>query len=258
LITVRSTDRSDPIDVIRAHHEQLRTDLMNEVEELWRSLGVSAPDTGTSSRGAAIIDLIRGQIAPHAHAEEDTMYRAAYQIERLRPLVTGMSQEHALLFDLARDIEEAETVLLQARAAAQFTTLFSAHIDKENAILLPELRAAGVDLDDVLGQMHESFRAFTGHHGTESVTDGPDPATTSQVANIPIVVDTRQAGTHSCADLTTSAFDTLAVGQGLLLVADHDPTPLRYLFEAERPGQSEWQLVTVGPPEWQAKIRRIA
>lgn len=34
----------------------------------------------------------------------------------------------------------------------------------------------------------------------------------------------------SCADATTQAFDGLAVADGFVFVADHDPIGLRYMF----------------------------
>ncbi len=45
----------------------------------------------------------------------------------------------------------------------------------------------------------------------------------------------------SCADATTQAFDRLAVNDGFVFVADHDPIALRYLLEAERAGQFTWE-----------------
>lgn len=38
----------------------------------------------------------------------------------------------------------------------------------------------------------------------------------------------------SCVDATTQAFDRLAVKDGFVFVADHDPTALRYMLEAEQ------------------------
>ena len=49
--------------------------------------------------------------------------------------------------------------------------------------------------------------------------------------------------TMSCADATTQAFDRLAVKDGFVFVADHDPTALRYMFEAERDGQFTWDVL---------------
>lgn len=54
-------------------------------------------------------------------------------------------------------------------------------------------------------------------------------------------------------------FDTcgkLAVGNAVILVNDHDPKPLYYQFEAERPGQFGWEYVESGPAVWRVCITR--
>lgn len=51
-------------------------------------------------------------------------------------------------------------------------------------------------------------------------------------------------------------FDELAPGDHFVLVNDHDPKPLRYQFDAERPGQMEWEYLEEGPDEWRVKITK--
>lgn len=72
------------------------------------------------------------------------------------------------------------------------------------------------------------------------------------------VVDTRQAGGRSCAQLANAAFDDLTVGAGFELRADHDPTPLRYMLDAERPGQLGWKPLEDGPELWRVEVTRTA
>lgn len=63
----------------------------------------------------------------------------------------------------------------------------------------------------------------------------------------------------SCADATTQAFDRLAVKDGFVFVADHDPTALRYMFEAERAGQFTWDALTEDDNGvWRVQVSRIA
>jgi uncharacterized protein (DUF2249 family) len=52
------------------------------------------------------------------------------------------------------------------------------------------------------------------------------------------------------------ALDDLASGQSLLLVNDHDPRPLRYQLDAERPNTFDWEYETEGPEEWRVRINR--
>ena len=52
------------------------------------------------------------------------------------------------------------------------------------------------------------------------------------------------------------ARDDLASGQSLLLVNDHDPRPLRYQLDAERPDTFDWEYEAEGPEEWRVRINR--
>ncbi|HVH39850.1 MAG TPA: DUF2249 domain-containing protein [Gemmatimonadaceae bacterium] len=52
------------------------------------------------------------------------------------------------------------------------------------------------------------------------------------------------------------ALDSLTSGQALLLVNDHDPRPLRYQINAERPETFDWQYEKEGPSVWQVRISR--
>ncbi|GAX90452.1 DUF2249 domain-containing protein [Effusibacillus lacus] len=52
-------------------------------------------------------------------------------------------------------------------------------------------------------------------------------------------------------------FDKLQPGEALQLINDHDPRPLRYQFEMERPGQFSWEYLEQGPATFRVKIGRI-
>lgn len=52
-------------------------------------------------------------------------------------------------------------------------------------------------------------------------------------------------------------FDSLAAGEKLVIVNDHDPRPLHYQFMMEREGLFQWQSEERGPREWVATIARI-
>ena len=55
-----------------------------------------------------------------------------------------------------------------------------------------------------------------------------------------------------------STFDGLAVGESFQLVNDHDPMPLYYHFEEERPGQFGWEYREKGPQVWRVDISKTA
>lgn len=51
-----------------------------------------------------------------------------------------------------------------------------------------------------------------------------------------------------------ATFDALPQGGAFVLVNDHDPRPLRYQFDIERPSQFEWDYLEQGPEVWRVRI----
>ena len=55
-----------------------------------------------------------------------------------------------------------------------------------------------------------------------------------------------------------ATFDSMASGDTILLINDHDPKPLFYQFQAERAGQVNWTPEEQGPERWVVRIEKIA
>jgi len=53
-----------------------------------------------------------------------------------------------------------------------------------------------------------------------------------------------------------AAFDALPPGGGFVLIDDHDPKPLLYTFQAERPGTFDWNVLEPGPARFRVEIVR--
>ncbi len=53
-------------------------------------------------------------------------------------------------------------------------------------------------------------------------------------------------------------FDALEPGSSFVLLNDHDPVPLRYQFEGERPDRFTWVYLEQGPDIWRVEIGRLA
>ena len=67
--------------------------------------------------------------------------------------------------------------------------------------------------------------------------------------------------TLACSDRHArifATFDSLAPGESLLLVNDHDPRPLRAHFDVRHPGEYDWAYVECGPAVWSVRISRHA
>jgi uncharacterized protein (DUF2249 family) len=58
--------------------------------------------------------------------------------------------------------------------------------------------------------------------------------------------------------LIFDTYATLPPNGAFILVNDHDPKPLYYQFQAERPGEFDWEYLERGPQVWRVRIGRQA
>ncbi len=54
------------------------------------------------------------------------------------------------------------------------------------------------------------------------------------------------------------AFDALGPDEAIVLINDHDPSPLLREFQSERRGHFEWSVLEAGPSRFRVEIRRRA
>ena len=73
----------------------------------------------------------------------------------------------------------------------------------------------------------------------------PKPITTLDVTVLPI---------REKHPTIFSTFDQLAPGQAFEIVNDHDPMPLFYQFQMERPQGFTWDKLENGPEVWRVLI----
>lgn len=74
----------------------------------------------------------------------------------------------------------------------------------------------------------------------------------------PVVVDVRAMVPRDRHPLIFSTFDRLVAGESMTLINDHDPKPLYYQLQAERPGQMAWEPQEEGPERWVIRIGKVA
>ena len=73
----------------------------------------------------------------------------------------------------------------------------------------------------------------------------------------PGTLDVRDVAARDRHPLILGTFERLAPGESFVLVNDHDPRPLYYQFQAERPDQVRWQPQEQGPEVWRVRIGRM-
>lgn len=74
----------------------------------------------------------------------------------------------------------------------------------------------------------------------------------------PAILDVRVIPSRDKHPTIFRTFDALEPGSSFILVNDHDPVPLRYQFQFERPEAFEWTYLEQGPEVWRVEIGRTA
>lgn len=67
-------------------------------------------------------------------------------------------------------------------------------------------------------------------------------------------LDVRELAPRERHETIFDRLSELDPGQTLKLVNDHDPVPLRYQLDAERPDQFRWEVREAGPERWVVDI----
>ena len=70
-------------------------------------------------------------------------------------------------------------------------------------------------------------------------------------------IDVRTVPPRERHPLLFETFDALAAGESFERVDDHDPKPLYYRFQAERPGVLAREYLEEGPEVWRVKSGRV-
>ncbi|MCL6595380.1 MAG: DUF2249 domain-containing protein [Firmicutes bacterium] len=238
---------------MRAHHAQMVAQVRARVDIL--AARAAAPDgqaaaTHTAADADAwrearsrLVDYARGELLPHARAEEGTIYAAAGARPEFAALVRAMEGEHRALAGLVDRLAAAAAPAEAARAAAGLEALFAAHAQSENDVILPPLAADGaVDLGAILERMHAAL------------TPPVDVDAGAARAEADVELDVREIPHPRRHTLIAGVVRHLRPGQALILTVDHDPLPLRRQLEAEHGQALVWQYDADGPDVWRVRV----
>ena len=246
---------------VEQHHAEMAGRLQVLTEKLLTTVEAGDASAAVTAR-EALVGWLRGDLVPHALAEEKAMYPAAHATERGRLLVDGMLAEHVAIGALVDEIEQAPSPLRAAAAARALREMFESHLAKENDLVLPLLTAdPSVSVAERLGGMHELLGGHDDAHGaTSDEADGHehscgcgevDPAGYPEL-------DARGVP-HAIRHATIfGALDAVQPGLGMVLVAPHDPLPLLAQIEQRTPGQFTVSYLERGPEAWRLQFVRAA
>ena len=255
-------------EAVEQHHAQLAGVLAQKV-----GLSVAVARTSRSLDLEVRADLVnwcRGELIPHALAEERTLYAAAGQRPETRLLVEAMLAEHRVIIGLIEELDGALDGVSVALLASSLQAVFEVHLAKENDQVLPSLVGApDVSVADLLGDMHELLGGHPDESGVptgstesaESAAEGgcaPGHACSCGETDGPAhpELDARPIP-HAIRHATIfGALDSVRPGKGLVLIAPHDPLPLLGQLEQRAPGEFEIDYLERGPDCWRLRIVR--
>ena len=224
---------TSPIDAITAHHAEMEAELRRRVDDLIAAVALGEP---AQTAASAVIDYAHSTLLPHAAAEEESLYAAAARFEPR--LVQSLVGEHATLRNLVSELAGAREPAGRAGNAGAIVELFASHAAKENDYVLPALlEGAPAELPDLMRSMHDAFERQS----------RPRVAATLDVRGIP------HAARHG---QIFGRLESLAAGEALAVVNDHDPVPLRHQLDALWPGGFTWSYEDAGPELWRVLITR--
>jgi uncharacterized protein (DUF2249 family) len=69
-------------------------------------------------------------------------------------------------------------------------------------------------------------------------------------------VDVRHLACEDRHSLIFSTFSSLAAGKAMELINDHDPKPLRNVFQVRHPDAFSWEYLEQGPAVWRVSITK--
>jgi uncharacterized protein (DUF2249 family)/iron-sulfur cluster repair protein YtfE (RIC family) len=224
--------------------------------------------TGWTEARDALATWCRAELMPHAEAEEEVLYPAARRLPALEPLIRAMSHEHALLDELVvrlASADDAPAALVRAGAAQ---TLFQAHVAKENDLVLPVMVAAH---DTSVARLFAEMQTKLESPGE----DGAVAAATNSALEQPVNASLGHTCTcHDDAAAATEldartiphairhatifgALETVAPAAELVLLAPHDPLPLREQIERRWPSTFAVEYLERGPATWRLRFTRM-
>ncbi len=146
---------ADAFEAMLAHHRSLTEGVDRRLAALRNAVAANA---AFEAAAAQLVAYLAEEVLPHAQAEEQTVYQAAGQKDDLAATVQAMTAEHRRLAELSEKLARATEGQEALVAAATIGPLFATHVDKENDLLLPRLRADN-QLAGVLKQMHDLLKA---------------------------------------------------------------------------------------------------
>lgn len=216
---------------------------------------VVALETGgaaaASTARAELVTWVLDRLLPALARESDALYAAAGRVPGLQGLVETQVGEQRALEELAGDLRHAASTDAARATARAFQALLEGHLRRQDEVVVPALAAAAdVALEALVAALPDppalEAGCGSGHACSCGEQDGPGYPE----------LDAR-AVPHAIRHATIfGALDGVGPGQGMVLVAPHDPLPLLAQLEQRAPGAFEVGYLERGPEAWRIRFVR--
>ncbi|MEQ7125669.1 DUF2249 domain-containing protein [Actinopolymorpha sp. B11F2] len=260
VVIASSQEDARAADAVEQHHAEMAGALAMRTERL---IGAASRGVAESAEVARrdLVAWCEAELAPHALAEEETMYPAAHATLEGRLLVDGMLAEHRVIIGLVRELSSTAEPVRAAATARALQVLFESHLAKENDQLLPLLTASPeVSVAGILAGLHELLGDAADHQGASErshLQTGRRDCSCGEVDPPGYPELDARAIPHAIRHATIfGALDALPAGGGLVLVVPHDPVRLLAQVEERTPGAFNVNYLERGPKNWRLELVR--
>lgn len=257
IVVASNAQDAQAVEAVMEHHAELAGALGRHIEQALNT-AISGDLPALEKAKQALIQWCETELIPHALAEEASMYPQAHKDPTARLLVDAMISEHRDIVALIQKIRTASNPVLVAAEANALGALFDSHLVKENEQILPLLAASkDVSLAQILGGMHELLGgASVDNDNTSEGGCGGECTCGHEDSSALPELDAR-AVPHAIRHATIfGALDSVGVGEGMVLVAPHDPLPLLNQLEGRAPGRFSIDYLERGPEVWRLQFLR--
>lgn len=73
-----------------------------------------------------------------------------------------------------------------------------------------------------------------------------------------LTLDIRKYDNDDKNKVVLEAFDSLELGERMILINDYDPSPMFQKLEEERGAKVEWEHTMEGPSQWESAVSKRA
>ncbi|ALG85308.1 DUF2249 domain-containing protein [Gordonia phthalatica] len=251
--TVVMASNEADANTVNEHSQELAS-LVGRVTALETAVvNAARGDTGLDEATTALSDFAAKDLRPRLEVAKTVLFPAAAKVDRARLLVEGLLGEAHVIGQLLDRVTGPVADPVQAAADARgLRVLLEVFFGKVSDLLLPALAEdSATSLTDIIpdNPLPDADEPAQSHgHAGCSCGEHDDYEPELDVREIP----------HAIRHATVfGAFDTVAPGNSMILIAHHDPIPLLHQLADRSGGRIQVEYEERGPEAWRLRLTRV-